>query len=80
MIQVTASRKLRTSSLASSLVQFVANASPTTPRSTLGYRDFKILRVRLDALSMFECITYRDQVGSRSSISGARLTVFESCG
>jgi hypothetical protein len=57
MIQVTVSRKLQTNSLASSSVHVGVKPSPVAPRSALGYKDFNVPRVKLDALRMLECIT-----------------------
>jgi hypothetical protein len=52
MIRVAISRKPWTKSVASSsYVHVAANSSLIAPKSTLGYWDFKILRVKLDVVT-----------------------------
>jgi hypothetical protein len=80
MIRVTVFKKLWTKSAVSSSVHVGANPLPAASNSALGYRDFKILSVRLDAFLMLKVMTSRDQAGSMSRSLGASSAVSESGG
>jgi hypothetical protein len=53
---------------ASSSLQVTVKPSPTAPKSAQGYRDFKILRVRLVDYLILERIISQGLVGRLSSI------------
>jgi hypothetical protein len=59
-----------TSFKASSSLQVAARPSPATSKLDRGYRDFKILRVRLTDCLILAGIISRDVVGRLSSIGG----------
>jgi hypothetical protein len=80
IIRVAVSRNPWTRSMASSSIHVTVNPSPAAPKSVLGYKDFRIPRVRLDAFLMLERMISRDQVGSMSSNLGACNAVSKSCG
>jgi hypothetical protein len=70
-ILVAVPKKFLTRSLASSSLQLVAaNPSPAASKSALGYKDFNIVRARLDAFNMMVCTASRDRVSRESSCSG----------
>jgi hypothetical protein len=80
IISVTVSRKPWTKLVTSSFVHVAVNPMSTVPKSSIGYKDFKILIVRLDAFLMLEMMISRDRVDNMSNNSGARGAVSESCG
>jgi hypothetical protein len=69
-----------TSFKASSSLQVTVKPSPTVSKSARGYRDFKILRVRLADYLMFVRIISRDLISRLSSILGGGASEEDSPG